>query len=379
MKFHSTAPALNLKWAKQTGEKAASDTIKPDPKAFKAALVSAAAEEQPAVKNENAKKRLDDCAQKPREGQAAKSGPDGKKQGSANSGKTAAAFYPVALSNAINNALPAVKTIDKAKTAVSPATANKVREIKAETLPPESAGAANYVIPAKARTAARQETPPTKQETAGSKQEATGSKQGEPITSISVTSSKAKDDGAKSDDKGRDGQNIFKPAGQISVYDDKKTALPEALNANAPVPAKEVIKDIAAQLKASFYRAPEKGVEYTAVIKLSPPSLGAVEIRTVLKPDETISVKITAANNDTISMLTAKLDTLKQELSGVFAGSAGQLDVNVGAQEQDPRNFSGAPGDGRGEEHIYQDSAYSHSTGPALRPAAYIEKNSYLI
>jgi|GEM_PF-1837166 hypothetical protein len=388
MKFHSTAPVLGLKWARQAGEKTL-DTSKTDPKAFKAALISAAAEEQPAVKTECAKKRSSDIAQKPKEQQKEKTtgaDPDGKKQGNSENAKTAAAFYPAELTGTINNARQTVKTVAKTQTAAVQAETYKSKEIKAEASTPARTGAVNFgTTAAKERTPAGQETPAvkqenagSKQEAAGSKQEATGSKQGEPITSISVTSSKPKDDGAGPDDNGRDGQNIFRPAQQMPVDNEKKAAMPDMINANTATPAKEVIKDITAQLKASFYKAPEIGVEYTAVIKLSPPSLGSMEIKTVLKPDQTISVKITATNNDTISMLTAKLDTLKQELSGVFAGSPGQLDVNVGTQGQDPRN-SGAGQESRGEEHIYQDGVYSHSSGQAVRQAAYVEKNSYMV
>jgi hypothetical protein len=383
MKIHMTQNASNLKAVKEPAEKTIPDMIKSDPKVFKTALISASEEELAALKDAYVKKSADKDEPDLEEGK--------KKKNSASSGSKAQecekekdgkktesipAFYSAALTDAVNTA------IQPQKAAVNVKTARQSASISVET--PADTGLKNTPVNSTRSKPVGIETAAVKTQEEQPEQETAASKTGIAVTSISITASRAKNnDNSKSDDTaGQNRDNIFAP-GQTAAESAKQGDFQPALDADKSQGAQQIIKTMGSQLKASFEKPPEKGVEYTAVIKLSPPSLGAMEIRTVLKDDNTISVKITASKQDTITMLTANSDTLKNELSGVFQGNAGGLDVSVGSQQQQDAAAQNFNGDGRqntGEQTVYQESAYIHSAPAAAHyTPAYAEKNEYLV
>jgi len=386
MKLHTMHTFTSLKDVKESPEKPLSGAEKNFPSAFKTVLMSAAAEELPAAKNVIVQKSGDEEStenETPDNGKQSKSSIKSKKQEIEDEGggaplagnKITASFYSPVISGAINEARTQAKPSAEANSAAAKNTASEgsgyVTAVKQQQASPaQHRQAQDSLYNSRQQDPVKGEIPETK--TAA------------PVTSILVTSSKQKNSDNKSDDApGQNSrENIFKtqePAQQSGV---KQASLPQAGAPGTSERAQEIIKTMGKQLRASFEKPPVKGVEYTAVVKLSPPSLGSMEIKTVMKADKSISVKITASRADTISMLTSNADSLKHELSGVFQGSAGQLDVNVGAQDMSGQNYSntGAEQNNGGEEIIYQDGVYNHAVHmSAGQPAANAEKNSYMV
>jgi hypothetical protein len=386
MKIHLAQNVLNLKAVKEPAEKTLLDLIKPDPKAFKTVLITASEEELAVLKgtyvgknavenetgSEDGKKKKNNASAsiKPQEDEKKKDGEETE---------LTPAFYSAALTGAVNAAIAPQKVPGTVKTGrQSTSTSLEIPEAPDSELKTTPANS-NRSKPAGIETAAVKT-----QEEVQPEQETATSKTGMVVTSISITASRTKDNNSKPDDMaGQNRDDFFTPRQMASAANAKQADFQTELNADKSQGAQEIIKTIGSQLKASFEKPPEKGVEYTAVIKLSPPSLGAMEIRTVLKDDNTVSVKITASKQDTITLLTTNSNTLKNELSGVFQGSAGGLDVSVGSRQQQDafsQNFNGAGRQNNAEQTVYQESAYAHRAPAAAHNIpAYAEKNAYLV
>jgi hypothetical protein len=137
-----------------------------------------------------------------------------------------------------------------------------------------------------------------------------------------------------------------------------------------------IVKEIVKAVKPAVEAAPDPNKEYTVVIKLSPPALGSLEVKTVYRENGEMNISITASNPDTAAAIEAKSHILKNELSGVFSGQESGLNVNISTSDKS----GGGEQNRRSEDAVYrQEDTFRPAMKAAATAGLQADKNSYLV
>jgi hypothetical protein len=215
----------------------------------------------------------------------------------------------------------------------------------------------------------------------------TSAKEADFITEIKATtvsisknssefSGNKKNDDTKADEKKAVSTQNIEP---IVIGNTKKTAFEKTVSVHDTISSDtdRIIKYISKAVKPMLETSPEHGKEYTVVIKLSPPALGNMEIKTVYKEGGDMNVTISASNPDTAAALDTKINVIKSELNSIMTNQSTGINVNISSNDN---------GTGHGlynqqtEQAVYV--PFDRDNSPLIpAKSAYhqAEKNSYMV
>ncbi len=131
----------------------------------------------------------------------------------------------------------------------------------------------------------------------------------------------------------------------------------------------KLAETIAASVKRVFIENPESNREYTINIKIDPPQLGHVEVKSVIKGSE-IFLNLSAFGRESYEALQGNADKLRSELSQFFSNV--NVSINFGS-EKDARQPDLFEKDRVDQMHLKVKPALKIQYNPV------IEKNTYLV
>jgi hypothetical protein len=118
------------------------------------------------------------------------------------------------------------------------------------------------------------------------------------------------------------------------------------------------------------------GKEYTVTMKITPPDIGEVRIKTVYTQGKEMTVTLTPATQEAAALLDKNINSMKHDLASIFNGTGTQVNVNI-------NNFSGNTASRETAES--SDNAYipavtgnRYSINSGVNKIA-LEKNTYLV
>jgi hypothetical protein len=118
------------------------------------------------------------------------------------------------------------------------------------------------------------------------------------------------------------------------------------------------------------------GKEYTVTLKITPPDIGEVVIKTVYTEGKEMNVTLTPATQEAATLLDKNISSIKHDLASIFNGSGTQVNVSVNDFSRDTN--SREPVD-RGDNAFVQpvnNNRYTINSG--VNKIAQ-EKNTYLV
>jgi hypothetical protein len=175
------------------------------------------------------------------------------------------------------------------------------------------------------------------------------------VTEIKTSSAAAAKEKAATEDSKKDGENNKNKDSSSGRQTDGITAERTAgktefseISASAGISRTEtenILKTISKALKPAADGAPDPNKEYTVIVKLSPPVLGNLEVKTVYSENGGVSINITASNPDTAAAIETKSSALRDEISAVFSGQGTQLNVNIDTSDKSNNGYNGQYGE----------------------------------